>query len=58
MNKMTPLATARELHGLIPGSDLFVVPQGTHYTTLEYPEIVNLKIEDFLRKRAFPGTWR
>jgi len=58
LDKMTPLATARELQTLIRDSELFVVPNGTHYTTLEYPEIVNLKIESFLRKRAFPATWR
>jgi pimeloyl-ACP methyl ester carboxylesterase len=57
-DKMTPLATARELRWLIPGAELFIVPNGTHYTTLEYPEIVNLKLEDFFRRRAFPTTWR
>jgi len=56
-DKMTPLATARELRWLIPGSELFVVPNGTHYTTLEYPEIVNLKLEQFFRTRAFAETW-
>lgn len=56
-DKMTPLATARELRWLIPGAELFVIPSGTHYTTLEYPEIVNLKLEQFFRTRAFPDTW-
>jgi pimeloyl-ACP methyl ester carboxylesterase len=57
-DKMTPLATARELRWLIPDAELFVVPNGTHYTTLEYPEIVNLKLDDFFRRRVFPDTWK
>lgn len=56
-DKMTPLATARELRWLIPGAELFVIPNGTHYTTIEYPEIVNLKLEQFFRTRAFAETW-
>jgi len=56
-DKMTPLETARELRFLIPDAELFVIPNGTHYTTLEYPEIVNLKLDDFFRRRVFDGTW-
>jgi len=48
-DRMTPVETARQLQAGIPGAELFVVPNGTHYTLTEYPEILNLRIERFLR---------
>ncbi len=56
-DKMTPLHISRAMHEQIPGSELFLIPTGTHYTTLEFPEIVNLKLEHFFRTRVFPDTW-
>lgn len=52
-DKMTPLSVSRFMHSQIPGSELFLIPDGTHYTTIEYPEIVNLKLEQFFRRRVF-----
>lgn len=49
-DRMTPVETARRLQAAIPGAELFVIPNGTHYTLTEYPEIVNLRIERFLRR--------
>ena len=31
---------------------LLVVPGGTHYVAVEYPELVNLRIEKFFRERG------
>ena len=36
----------------VRGADLLVVPGGTHYVALEYPELVNLRLEKFLRERG------
>ena len=52
-DKMTPLSVSSFMHEQIRGSELFQVPDGTHYTTIEYPEIVNLKLEQFFRRRVF-----
>ena len=52
-DKMTPVSIGHFMHEQIEGSELFVIPNGTHYTTLEYPEIVNLKVEQFFRNRVF-----
>ncbi len=57
MDKMTPMSVSRAMHERIPDSDFFVIPNGTHYTTLEYPEIVNLKLDQFFRNRVFSETW-
>jgi pimeloyl-ACP methyl ester carboxylesterase len=48
-DSMTPVKTSETMHSLIKGSQLFMVPNGTHYTVAEYPEIVNLRLERFLR---------
>ncbi len=46
---MTPKAvTERMLHEMAR-AELFVVPRGTHYCLLEYPELVTLRVEKFLR---------
>lgn len=47
---MTPVTTAMEMHRSIRSSELFLVPNGTHYTICEYPEIINLRLEKFFRK--------
>jgi pimeloyl-ACP methyl ester carboxylesterase len=47
---MTPVESARRLHGRIAGSELLVVPGGTHYTLFEFPGTVNRAIEGFLRR--------
>lgn len=54
---MTPLAVARFMHEQIAGSELFVIPNGTHYASLEYPELLNLKLEQFFRRRVFGSAW-
>jgi pimeloyl-ACP methyl ester carboxylesterase len=46
---MTPLETARLMAETIDGAELFIIPDGTHYTLAEYPEIVNLRLERFFR---------
>lgn len=55
---MTPLSAAREMQSLIEGSELFVVPDGTHYTTMEYPDIINAKIEEFIKEKIYKTTWK
>ena len=49
-DRVTPAAKMEELHRAIPNSELFFVPNGTHYLLVEYPEVVNLKIEQFLSR--------
>jgi pimeloyl-ACP methyl ester carboxylesterase len=56
-DKMTPLYVSEYMHAKINESELFIIPNGTHYATLEYPEIVNLKLEQFFRNRAFKNEW-
>ncbi len=48
-DSVTPQATQKLLHQSIKGSDYFMVPYGSHCTQLDMPELVNLKIERFLK---------
>lgn len=49
---VTPFAQQQKLQQLIPGSELTVVPYGSHCCQLDFPDYVNLKIENHLRHSA------
>lgn len=53
-DRMTPRGAAERIVREVPNAELLVVPRGTHYVALEYPELVNLRIERFLRDRGWP----
>lgn len=48
---LTPIERSRKMTELVPDAELFVVPSGTHYTPIEFPELLHLRIEKFLRDR-------
>ncbi|HVY44623.1 MAG TPA: alpha/beta hydrolase [Minicystis sp.] len=50
---MTPRALAQQMARRIPSSEILVVRGGTHYTAVEYPELVALRIERFWREHGF-----
>jgi hypothetical protein len=33
-----------------------MIPGATHYAALEYPEMVNLRLEKFLRERGYEAA--
>ncbi|GMV38921.1 MAG: hypothetical protein AMXMBFR64_06370 [Myxococcales bacterium] len=45
----TPASVARRMADSLPDAELFVVPSATHYVPLEFPELLALRIEKFLR---------
>jgi len=45
---MTPTFTARKMNRLIPGARLVILPGGSHYTPLEFPEAIQDEILGFL----------
>lgn len=49
----TPRGLAQQMARRIAHAELLVVRGGTHYTAVEYPELVNLRIERFYRENAF-----
>lgn len=48
-DSVTPPKHQEEIHRLVKGSSLLMVPYGSHCTQLDMPELVNLKIEGFLK---------
>jgi pimeloyl-ACP methyl ester carboxylesterase len=53
-DSVTPANHQVKFHELIAGSEFFMVPYGSHCTQLDMPELVNLKIDSFLRALSIP----
>jgi len=51
-DQFTPVWIAKKMHRTIPKSDLFIVKKGTHAALVEQPELINLRIEKFLKDRV------
>jgi len=49
----TPRGLAQQMARRIAHAELLVVRGGTHYTAVEYPELVNLRIERFYRDQGY-----
>lgn len=45
---LTPMDEQERMHELITTSELYPVPYGSHCTQLDFPEMVNLKIQTFI----------
>ena len=50
-DRLTPPHLARFLHDQISGSELFVLPDATHYAIMEQPEVMARAIDDFLGRK-------
>jgi pimeloyl-ACP methyl ester carboxylesterase len=48
----TPAFLARAMAEAIPQGELFMVERGTHVTPIEQPELVDARVETFLRERV------
>jgi len=51
---LTPAANARRLAASIPGAELVLIQDGTHYAMVEFPSFVNGVVERFL-ERVLPA---
>ncbi len=49
---LTPIDEQERMNQLIPNSELYVVPYGSHCTQLDFPEMVNLKIQNFIETKC------
>jgi pimeloyl-ACP methyl ester carboxylesterase len=54
----TPVWLAKKMHRVIPNSELFIIRKGSHAALVEQPELINLRIEKFIRERLNPKTPR
>lgn len=51
-DNMTPASRAIKMHKAISGSELMVIPSGTHYVPIEFPDWINLRVEKFLQSHG------
>lgn len=49
-DNLTPIHDQEKLRELVATSELYVVPYGSHCTQLDFPEMVNLKIQNWFPK--------
>lgn len=49
---LTPLSFQKEMHSEIPGAEFLLIPYGSHCSQLDFPEFVNLKLQDFLYRNS------
>jgi pimeloyl-ACP methyl ester carboxylesterase len=49
----TPRSAAERMVRRTRGSEIMLIPGATHYAAIEYPEMVNLRLEKFFRERGY-----
>lgn len=48
---MTPRRVSEHMVTTLPDAELMIVPSGTHYLPVEFPDLINVRVEKFLRVR-------
>lgn len=52
----TPSSAAERMARRARGTEIMILPGATHYAALEYPEMVNLRLEKFWRERGYEAV--
>jgi pimeloyl-ACP methyl ester carboxylesterase len=52
LDQFTPVWLSKKMHRLVPESELFVMHKATHAGLVEQPDLINLRIEKFLKDRV------
>ncbi|HEX5037555.1 MAG TPA: alpha/beta hydrolase, partial [bacterium] len=52
LDQFTPVWLSKKMHRLIPESELFVMHKATHAGLVEQPDLINLRIEKFIKDRV------
>jgi pimeloyl-ACP methyl ester carboxylesterase len=52
----TPLWLSEEMADRIPAAELLIIPEGSHAAQVEQPELVTLRLKQFLRRLEAPIT--
>jgi pimeloyl-ACP methyl ester carboxylesterase len=52
-DRMTPRGLSQKMVRRIPRAEILVVRGGTHYTAVEFPELVALRIERFFKEHGY-----
>jgi pimeloyl-ACP methyl ester carboxylesterase len=49
---LTPPAASQDMHHLVPGSELVMIPKAGHLANLERPDVFNAAVSHFLSRRV------
>jgi len=49
-DNFTPVWLSEKMHEMISGSELIIIPKGTHTAPIETPQLISLRLEKWLRK--------
>ncbi len=55
-DRFTPHRLSVHMRDRIPGAELLTIPRGSHAALIEQPELLNLRLEKFLRERIEART--
>lgn len=50
---LTPVSTQHSIHNSFPNSEFYSLPEGSHCIQLDFPNEVNARIEEFLKKISY-----
>lgn len=50
-DKFTPVWLSKQMHNMIPTSELQILPLGTHTSPIEHPDLICLRLEKFLKEK-------
>lgn len=53
-DQFTPVWISKKMHRLVPDSELFIMHKATHAGLVEQPDLINLRIEKFIKDRVLP----
>ena len=53
---MTPRSVSEEMVRRVAGAELSIVRGGTHYVPVEFPQLVNLRLDRFFREHGLLPT--
>ena len=54
LDMFTPRHLSVEMAGRIPNAELLEIPRGSHAALIEQPELINLRLEKFIRESVMP----
>lgn len=50
---MTPAHAMEKMAKQIPAAELLVIPEGSHYSLLEFPDLINARLGQFFKEHGF-----
>lgn len=52
----TPFHLSVQMRDRIPGAELLTIPHGSHAAIIEQPELINLRLEKWMREKVMTGS--